>query len=56
MAKKETMPKKASAGDMVAKKDFEIKQGDFHRVIKKGDNLNELPKKYLANMKTEKVL
>lgn len=42
--------------DLVAKKDFEIHQGDFHLVIKAGDDLRDVPKVYHENLKTEGVI
>lgn len=41
---------------LVAKKDFEINHNGFCLKIKKGDNLKDVPKIYLPNLKTEGVL
>ena len=46
--------KKDSA--QIAKKDFVIHHNEFHLVIKKGDDLKDVPKIYLPNLKTEGVL
>lgn len=40
----------------VALKDFEIHHNDYHRVIKVGENLSDVPEKYFENLKTEKVI
>lgn len=44
------------AGDLIAKKDFVIHQNDFHREIKKGENLSDIPERYLQNLKVEGIL
>lgn len=43
---------------VVAKKDFEIHQGEVHILIKKGDEISEkkVPKVYWENLKTEGVI
>lgn len=43
---------------IIAKKDFVICHNEYFYDIKKGDNINELniPKKFLENLKTEKVI
>lgn len=41
---------------LIAKKDFEICHNDYYRKIKVGDDLSDVPKKYLENLKTEKVI
>ena len=43
-------------GQMIAKKAFEIHQNDYHKVIKKGDDLSDVPKVYWPNLKTEGVI
>jgi hypothetical protein len=48
--------KAAKAKKLTAKKDFVISQNEFHRVIKAGDDISDLPAHYLPNMKTEGVL
>lgn len=41
---------------MIAKKGFEIHHNEFHRVIKEGDDLSDVPAIYHANLKTEGVI
>ncbi len=41
---------------LIAKKDFAINQNDYHKEIKKGDDLSDVPSVYLPNLKTEGVL
>ena len=41
---------------MKAKKGFVILHNDFFREIKTGDDLSDLPEKFIQNMKTEGVL
>lgn len=41
---------------LVAKKDFEIHHNGYQRKIKAGDDLSDVPEKYLANLRTEGVL
>lgn len=45
-----------SGSDMIAKKDFEIHHNAFHLVIKVGDDLSNVPKIYLENLKAEGIL
>lgn len=40
----------------LAKKDFVISHNGYERVIKKGDDLSDVPAMYLANLKTEGVI
>jgi hypothetical protein len=42
--------------ELVAKKDFEIHHNDYHRVIKAGDVLTDVPAHYHPNLKTEGVI
>ncbi len=44
------------AKSLIAVKDFELHHNDFHRVIKKGDFLSDIPKEFLENLKTEGVI
>lgn len=53
---KEKESKAEKKPEMVAKKDFEIHQNDFHLVIKAGDDLSEVPAQFIPNLKTEGVL
>jgi hypothetical protein len=46
----------AKKGPLIAKKDFEIQQNDYLRVIKAGEDLGDVPAVYHANLKTEGVL
>lgn len=39
-----------------AKKDFEIHHNDYHRVIKAGDDVSDVPEHYHPNLKTEGVI
>ena len=41
---------------LIAKKDFEIHHNDYHRTIKAGDDLSDVPEIYLQNLKTEEVI
>ena len=41
---------------LIAKRDFIIHQNDIHIEIKEGDDVTELPKEFLANLKTEQVI
>jgi len=41
---------------LIAKRDFVIKQNEFYLEIKTGDDLSEVPKLYLENLKTEQVI
>lgn len=41
---------------LIAKRSFTIVQNDVHIVIKKGDNLNDIPKRFLENLKTEGII
>lgn len=54
--KKEAVKAEYLDGEMTAKKDFEIHQNDYHRVIKEGDDLSDVPECYHQNLKTEGVL
>lgn len=42
--------------DLIAKKDFWIRHNEYERVIKKGDDLSDVPKLYHENLKTEGIL
>ena len=48
--------KKKKSKKLVAKKDFVIHHNDFHLDIKEGDELKDLPEKFVENLKTEKVI
>ena len=55
------MKKKAKFSDsedkeMTAKKDFAIHHNDYHRVIKKGDDLSDVPEMFHQNLMTESVI
>lgn len=41
---------------VVALKDFQIHQNEYHRVIKAGDDLSDVPAVYLANLIAEGVI
>ncbi|BEV68537.1 hypothetical protein Bb109J_c1957 [Bdellovibrio bacteriovorus] len=41
---------------LVAVKPFIICHNDYFRLIKVGDDLSDVPEKYLQNLKTEKVI
>lgn len=41
---------------MIAKKDFEIHWNEYHRVIKAGDDVSDVPEMFHANLKTEEVI
>lgn len=41
---------------LIALKDFKIVHNDFVKEIKKGDDLSDVPKAYIDNLKTEKVI
>lgn len=41
---------------LLAKKDFEIHHNEYHRMIKTGDDISDVPELYLENLKTEGVL
>jgi hypothetical protein len=43
-------------GPIKALKDFEIHRNDYHRVIKCGDDLSDIPREYLPNLKAEGVI
>lgn len=49
--KKQPAPK-----HLVALKDFRIVQNAYDRKIKAGDDLSDVPAKYLVNLRTEGVL
>ncbi len=56
-AKAEKAPEEVKAkAALVAKKDFEIHQNDYHLVIKAGDNISDVPEIYIPNLKSEGVL
>lgn len=55
-AEKEFLSEPVSKTEMVAKKDFEIHHNDYHRVIKAGEDLKDVPILYWENLKTEEVL
>lgn len=46
----------SSSGQLIALKDFEIHHNEYHRQIKKGDDLSDVPAQYHQNLKTEGVL
>lgn len=52
--KEEKKPRAKSK--IIAKKDFIIKHNEFELNIKKGDDLSKVPSKFIANLKTEKVI
>lgn len=54
-AKEETRRPRRST-TLKAKKDFVIHHNDYHRDIKEGDDLKDVPKLYIDNLKTEGVL
>lgn len=41
---------------LIAKKDFEIFHNGYHRKIKAGEDITDVPARYLQNLKTEKVI
>lgn len=41
---------------LIAKKDFRIVQNDVDIVIKEGDELENIPEKFIENLKTEGVI
>lgn len=47
---------KEGPGRLLAKKDFVVSQNDFHLEIKEGDNLVDVPERFLENLKTEGVI
>ncbi len=46
----------AMKSGMVAKKDFELYHNEYHRKIKAGDDISDIPSMYHENLKTEGVL
>ena len=52
----EEKEKKPEAKKLQAKKDFEIHHNDYHRVIKKGEDISDVPNKFHENLKTEGVV
>lgn len=63
MVKKEKKKREADVEDapdgvpwLTAKKDFVIKQNEYFRKIKAGDNLSDIPDRFLENLRTEGVL
>lgn len=55
-APREESPRAFDKKEMIAKKDFRIIQNDYDRQIKAGENLSDIPEKYLANLSAEGVL
>lgn len=53
---KEKKSKEEKKGSIFAKKDFIIHQNEIHIEIKKGDDLSDIPDKFLENLKTEGVM
>jgi hypothetical protein len=51
-----TMQERDAHGTLVAKKDFEINHNEYHRVIKVGDDLSDVPDLYHENLRTEGVI
>lgn len=47
---------RTGSGKKVALRDFTIKHNGYFLEIKKGDDLSKVPVKFMANLKTEKVL
>lgn len=56
-AAKPAAPKPAAAKPKaVAKRDFEIVQNGYHRVIKAGEDVSDVPIRFHENLRTERVL
>ena len=45
-----------SSSSVRAKKDFVISFNDYHREIKEGDDLSDVPEMFIQNLKTENVI
>lgn len=60
IAEKSKHPKAAkpaeSAPSLIALKAFTIVQNEYQRVISPGDDLKDVPERFLVNLKTEGVL
>ena len=54
LLKEEKKEKKSKK--LKAKKDFVIFQNEYKREIKEGDDLSDIPKRFIENLKTEKVI
>ncbi len=48
--------KKEKPEPLIAEKDFMIRQNDYLRMIKAGDDISDVPKIYMENLVTEGVL
>lgn len=52
----ETQELPVAKPELIAKKDFSIHHNEYHREIKKGDDLSDVPELYLDNLRTEGVI
>lgn len=43
-------------GQLIAKKEFEIMHNGYHRKIKVGEDISDVPAMYYENLKTEQVI
>ena len=55
-AEEEQQKKSSELPVLIAKKDFEIFQNDYHRKIKAGDDLSDIPEQYRQNLITEGII
>lgn len=46
----------AGRSDLIARKMFVIEHNEYRRIIKIGDDLSDVPEKFLENLKTENVI
>lgn len=56
MKKKEKVEMPMREEKLAAKKDFVLLQNDVHIIIKAGDNLTGIPKRFMENLKAEGVI
>ena len=56
MAEKKKKFEQLDKPELIAKKDFVINHNEYHRTIKVGDDLSDVPELYHQNLKTEGVL
>jgi hypothetical protein len=51
-----TMQEPKTGSEFIAKKDFEIHHNEYHRVIKAGEDVSDVPKLFHENLRTEGVI
>lgn len=54
--KKQVFQEEKISAKLIAKKDFVINFNDYHREIKIGEDVSDIPKEFLTNLKTEGVI